>query len=84
MPFANRLQGFTFKDFPCDLDVSGCRCSIATFQGCSPRHYDYPRDSLARRLPPRKSGPHLADGLEMLAVAIASVKDDEEPPATVQ
>lgn len=26
----------------------------------------------------------VADGLEMLAVAIASVKDDAEPPATVQ
>jgi hypothetical protein len=26
----------------------------------------------------------MADGLEMLAVAIASVKDDKEPPATVQ
>ena len=26
----------------------------------------------------------VADGLEILAVAIASVKDDKEPPATVQ
>lgn len=26
----------------------------------------------------------VADGLEVLAVAIASVKDDQEPPATVQ